>query len=162
MKAENRNTVVVASLILAMTAGARVLLWLESGPPSAEAFTPIAATATAADGSPVEEVIISCLRPGEIDLQVADCLIWPDGHCEWQARGTHILMVVVGLEDPEATMTEVQKKHTLLALGSMTQARGWDLVPVRLDPYSDTRRDATLPRQASDLCDLLVSKGIIE
>lgn len=158
MKDDNRNATVVVCLILAMTAGARILLWLEPG--SSEAGD--ATLLTAADGAPVEDVVISFALPGDINQADADCLVWPDGNCEWQARGTHVRMVVVGSDDGDSPLPQAQKRNVLAALGSMTQARGWELVPVRLDGESDARRNRALPRQAADLYALLLSKGLIE
>lgn len=158
MKADNRNTTVVVCLVLAMTAGARILLWLEPGSSENTAAAPL----TAADGTPVEDVVISLALPGDIDQGATDCLVWPDGKCEWQARGTHVRMVVVGSAERDSALPEAQKRNLLAALGSMTQARGWALVPVRLDSASDVRCNSTLSQQAADLYALLADKGIIE
>jgi hypothetical protein len=156
MNNDARNTRVVVCLILAMTAGARLLLWLEPGQAKSESLPPL----TAAGGIPVEAVVIEYARPDEVRTVGVDCHLLPDGSLVGSLDDPQVRVVVVGTEADELLVA--QKKSLLALLGSMTQARDGDLVRVELDPASDVRRDPTLPRQAYDLLELLVRKGMIE
>lgn len=163
MTGETRNTRVVVCLILAMTIGAGILLWLEprSAVSSAEVArlspgTPLMATG----GIPVEEVIITYALPGDGQVENADCVILPDGSCVWRADSPRVHLVVRGSQS--AKLSAAQKQSLLAALGSMTHGRGGRLVRVRLGEGSDARRQPGLPPQAHDLCELLVRKGMID
>ena len=157
MDGDTRNTKVVVWLILAMTAGAAILLWLEPGPNRPTTAPPL----TAIDGMPVEDVVVRFADAGSADVRNADCVILPDGRWDWRPNGPHVSLVVVGSDDP-GELADPQKRLLLSVLGGMTQGRGGDVVRVRLHPDSDTRARPELPRQARELREFLVWKGLIE
>ena len=156
MSNDTRNTKVVVCLILAMTAGARTLLWLEPGDRQEHAGMPL----MAAGGLPVEDVLIEYTPPGEVPEPGWDCLILPSGECDWRAGGPHIRLVIKGSEGDQ--LSYAQQESLLAALGSMTLGRGGRLVRVELHPDADAGYNPELPDQARALGGLLVSKGIIE
>ena len=163
MNGEARNTQVVVCLILAMTIGAGILLWLEPKPtiPGAGMVRVTPATPLMATGGiPVEEVTIRYALPRDGRAESADCAILPDGSCLWRADSPRVHLVVYGSQSDK--LSAAQKKSLLAALGSMTLGRGGKLVQVRLDADSDVRREPGLPPQARDLCELLLRKGMID
>lgn len=157
MDGDTRNTKVVVWLILAMTAGAATLLWLEPGPDRSVAAAPL----TAVDGMPIEDVVVRYADPGTAEVRAADCVLLPDGRWDWRPSGPHVRLVVVG-SDSSGELAAAQKRLLLSVLGGMTQARGGEAVRVRLHPESDTRTRPGLPRQARELCEFLMWKGLIE
>ena len=157
MDGDTRNTKVVVWLILAMTAGAAILLWLEPGPDRTATAPPL----TAVDGMPVEDVVVRYADAGSADVRTADCVILPDGRWDWRPGGPHVDLVVVGSGTPDKLAGD-QKRLLLSVLSGMTQARDGEVVSVRLDPDSDARAKPELPQQARELCEFLVWKGLIE
>ena len=156
MAGDKRNTQVIACVIAAMTLGAALLLWLE--PPSVGWST---STLLMAESVPsIEEVRIEFVEPLTREhLETYDCLILPDGQCDWQPRNSAIRLAVVGL--PGQDLSEQQKLTLLAVFGSMTQRHGLDIKCVWLDPASDARLYPELPAGARTLVDLLVRKSII-
>jgi len=157
MDHQTRNTKVVICLILAMTAGARALLWLEPGTRSTAHLSPL----TAAGGMPVTGIVIEYASPGEDRSADADCLILADGRCVWSPRGPSVRVVVQGHGSEQEALPDQQKQGLLSALASMLCGRDTQEVPVSLAAASDVRLDPLLPRQAHELCELLVAKGLV-
>jgi hypothetical protein len=158
MNGETRNTKVVVCLILAMTAGARLLLWLEPRPTVAGSALPLTATG----GASIDNVIVEYARLGEVGARGAeDLLILPDGHSEGQPDGPQVRLLVVGSGASDELAT-AQKEALLRTLGGLAQAASAGAVNVRLDAGSDVRQTPGLPLQARDLRQLLVRKGFIE
>jgi hypothetical protein len=156
VNSEARNTRVVAILIVSMTLGAAALLWLEPPTPGWSSSTLLMAETVRG----LEEVRIDFTGLGDgLNTGDYDCVVKPDGECEWRPRGSHISMLVVGSDDD--AMPATQARTLLAVLGSMSQRHGLDLGGVWLHPLSDARLHPELPRSAHDLCDLLVRKGII-
>jgi hypothetical protein len=167
MSAGKRSTWVVIALVVSMSAGAVLLRGLEKrlvpGKPHFKGSTLLMA-----ERAPrVAEVEINYLPPGQdpevlgIDPDGGDsiCLITPDGAPDWVQGGALVRVVVLGTDDEAAW--KVQRRLLLGTLGTLNQASGQDLVPVRLAANSDVRLTAGLPAQAADLRALLELKGII-
>jgi hypothetical protein len=153
-----RNARVVICLILAMTAGARILLWLEPAPAITEPLTSL----TAVGGEPIEDVLIEYAPPGE-PLDDSACLIWPDGHRDGEQLGPRVRLVVVGTE--KDALPEQQKHSLLTALGSIAwcqSAREAEAPIIHLDRSSDPRVTKVLRTQARELYDMLVAKRFID
>jgi hypothetical protein len=153
-----RNARVVICLILAMTAGARILLWLEPAPTSTERFAQLAAMG----GARIDDVLIAYAPPGE-PLEGATCLIWPDGRREYDQLGPNIRLVVVGKEG--GPLPEEQKQALLGVLGSIAwgrAARGTETPSIHVDRNSDARLNPSLGGQARELYDMLVAKRFID
>jgi hypothetical protein len=148
-----RNARVVACLILAMTAGARVLLWLEPTPTVSGQFR-----LTAEGGPPVEEVTIEYAQPGELPFPEAACLIWPDGRREGDQLGPRVRLVVVGSDGP---LPDEQKQSLLTALGSLAW-RGGGLTATTPSIQLDSGFDSRVTAQARELCEMLVAKRFID
>jgi hypothetical protein len=89
-----------------------------------------------------------------------DCLVLPDGACEWHPRGPRIRLALVGSEQ-DAPMPEEQCRTLLAVIGVMTQRHGLELEHVWLDPASDARLHPELPDAAHTLVELLVRKSIV-
>jgi hypothetical protein len=156
VSADKRNTKIVALLIGAMTFGAAVLLWLEPPTHGWSSGTLLMAESVPA----VEEVRIEYVNGQTAGGAVGyDCLVLPDGTCEWHPTGPRIRLAVVGPD--EATMLEAQCRTLLAVLGTMTQRHGLTLAQVWLDPASDARLHPELPAGAHGLVELLVRKGIV-
>jgi len=151
-----RNTRVVVALILAMTVGARALLWLEPTAPASAVSMPL----MAAGGTPVENVTIEYSRAGETPAAGWDCLIMPDGTCHWRAAGPQVRLVVKGSETDE--LPYEQKEALLATLGSVTLGRGGQLVDVRLSPPGDGELDGEAPSPTKALRALLVAKRLVD
>jgi hypothetical protein len=155
MNGETRNTMVVASLILAMTAGMRILLWLEPAPPPAAALRPL----TAEGGQPVRQVLIRYAAQGDADAGDVNCYVLPDGSWDWRASGPDVNIAVV--PSASAGLPATQSRALLEVLEGVQAAAGGKL-QVRLHPSSDVRQHSGLPPQARELRELLVRKGKIE
>jgi hypothetical protein len=158
MTTDKRNTQVVACLIAAMTAGAALLLWLE--PPVngwSESTLLMAETVPA-----IAEVRVEFVQPlTHENLQNYDCILLPDGQCDWRPQGGEKLrLAVVGIPDEE--MSEEQSRTLLQVFGSMTQRHALSLKNVWLDPASDARLYPDLAAGAHSLTNLLVRKGLIQ
>lgn len=160
MNTDIRNSKVVASLIVAMTAGAGLLLWMEPTPASAN---PPAAL-TALEGSIVENVTIQFAMPGEVDRPAIDVVLKPDGTVEAaQPAGTELRLVVVGADSPkELNLPQEQQRTLLTTLMRVAETQRGREVRVHLDPTSDAKLVPQLPPQAHDLRRLLALKGLIE
>lgn len=156
MAGEKRNTHVIACVIAAMTLGAALLLWMEPESPGWSKTTLLMAESVPA----VEEVRIEYLEPLTREhLETFDCLVLPDGQCDWRPRQGAIRLGVVGIN---AQPLSEKQKYTLLAVvGSLSQRHGLDIKRVWLDPSSDARLHPELPDGARGLAELLVRKGII-
>lgn len=156
MTSEVRNTRVVAGLVAAMTIGAAVLLWLEPPTPGWSSSTLLMAE-TVRD---LEEVRIDFANVSDaVDHADYDCVILPDGECQWRPRGSRVQMLVVG--DNREQISDAQSRTILAVFGSMNQRHGLDLRGVWLHPASDARLHPELPAHAHGLCALLERKGII-
>lgn len=153
---DTRNTRIVAFLIASMTLGAAFLLWLEPATPGWSSGALLMAESARA----VEDVRIDYAEDLDaIDPRAFDCVIYPDGRCDWNPRDARIRLLVLASE-PQG-MTPAQAEKLLAVFGSMTQRHGLDLRRVWLHPASDARLHPELPAAAHDLCDLLVRKGIV-
>ena len=156
MTADTRNTITVAFLIGSLTLGAAILLWFEPPVPGWSSATLLMAESVPA----IEEVQIDYAGPDvSIDPAAYDCLVLPNGECQWRPRDPRIRLAVVGSEAQR--LSQPQARTLLAVFGSMTQRHGLDLRRVWLHPASDARLHPELPPQAHDLCDLLVRKGIV-
>ena len=161
MNGDTRNTKVVVCLILAMTAGALLLLLLEPRPAPADVSATVPLTARA--GTPVEDVLIEFAAPDAGAARNADCLILPDGTCDWRAdglSGPRVRLAVVGSN--ANGLPDEQKRSLLAVLDNLRQGRAGRMLRVRLHPGFDARLRPVLPPEVRDLCDLLVRKGMIE
>lgn len=175
MTADKRNSSVVLALILSMTIGVVVLLGLESQLVPARHDFSGSTLLMAREGLYVQQVEISYLPAPLDDRALAAarqrfdprdtiCWILTDGSAaHLETAGPHVQLVVLGTDQP--TLDDPQKQTLLTALGSMSQLRGVDLVPVRLAADSDPQRNPALSPQALeqlvDLRDFLKRKGII-
>lgn len=139
-----------------MTFGAGVLLWAEP-PTRGWSSKPL----LAAEGVPaVEEVRLEYVDAASVaDGAGYDCLVLPDGACEWCPNGSRIRLALVG--SPGQSLPQAQSRTLLAVFGVMTQRYGLDLECVRLDPASDARLHPELPAAAHGLAELLVRKGIV-
>jgi len=154
MNGDTRNTKVVVCLIVAMTVGAAMLLWLEPNVATPALTNPLAAVG----GTPIEDVVIQYAPADQTPGPSAACVIPPDGTPEWHpASGPQLTLVVVGSE-PASALREEQKKTLLSVLGGLAHGASGQAVRVRLHPESDTRVNRDLPRQAEDMLELLVEK----
>jgi len=163
MTADKRNTSIVVALILSMTVGAQVLLWLEPGTPRWQGDVSLIAERAI----PIQEVEVVYVRPDMSDdaVLVPDdgrslCVVSAEGQPAWSAGDPRVRLAVVGSEADR--LSNEQKRTLLWALQNMSRASGRDLVPVRLAVDSDVRHNEALPVQAADLCDFLLRKQIIE
>jgi hypothetical protein len=150
-----RNARVVICLILAMTAGARILLWLEPTPIISARATPLTAQA----GVPIEEILIEYVQPGDGVVGPA-CLIMPDGNCSFEQGGSSVRLVVMGTE--QGSLPEEQKQSLLGILYSIACGRGSRTPAIHLDANSDARVSPGVPAQARELCDMLVAKRFLD
>jgi len=157
VSSDTRNVIVAISLIASLTLGAGVLLWLE---PPVRGWSE-SALLMARNGVPVEQVEIVYVPDSvAVSPQRYDCVIYADGHSEWQASGSHIRLAVVGDEDSER-LGRRQAQALLAVLGNLEQ--GWRLGAgrVRLAPESDPRVRPQAPPATQELMQLLLKKGII-
>lgn len=160
MAANTRNSKVVALLVGSMTFGAALLLWLEPQRPTWRESTPLLAQR----GVTIQEVTIDYVREGDAVVRDNyDCVVDPDGACDWAPRGPAVRLLVVG--SAGKVLPEKQAKSLLAVLANMSQAHQLDVRPnagrVRLAATADAERDATLPAQARHLRQLLERKQII-
>ncbi len=161
MTAEKRNGAVVVTLILSMTIGARLLLWLE---PQVPRGGPTDIRLTAERSTPVQEVeIMYAASPAEAKTldQAPDsyCVIDPAGNlANTETRGPRWRLVVVGSGADK--LGDRQKYQLLATLGSLVNRA--EPVPVRLAPESDPQRRPDAPAPTTDLRELLVRKKFIE
>jgi hypothetical protein len=167
MTTDKRNTAVVIALILSLTVGARLLMWLEPAKPQWKANPLLMAER----GAGVQEIVIAYVASSagadeRVDAYLHEggasslCVVYPDQRPRYWARGTSWDFLVVGSEADE--LEPRQKAWLLGALGSLVQPTGLERVRVRLSPDSDPELDANLPVQAVDLRELLVRKQIID
>jgi hypothetical protein len=168
MSAGKRNTSVVAALITSMTFGAVLLRGLEKrlvpGKPHFKGSTLLMAERALR----VAEIEVNYVPPAaDLDALGIDpddgesiCVISGDGPPDWVEGGPLVRVVVLGTEDEAAWAA--RRRVLLGALGTLNQASGQDLVPVRLAAGSDVLVTPELPAQAGDLRALLELKGIIQ
>lgn len=165
MTADKRNAAVVIALILSMTLGARLLLWMEPSPPPQWQADP---SLMAQRGGAVREVEITYADSGDgfegliRDLATTDdsiCVIDALGGTEWEPRGPRVRLLVLGSNAPR--LGEAQKRTLLAALGTFSHEAGDDSVRFRLSTSSDPQQTPGLSAQATDLRELLVRKQII-
>ncbi len=167
MSSGKRNTSVVAALIVSMSVGAFFLRGLEKrlvpGKPHFKGSTLLMAER----GLRVAEVEVNYVPPGQgpevlgLDPENGDsiCVITADGPPDWVQGGPLVRVVVLGTDDESAW--SARRRVLLGTLGTLNQASGQDLVPVRLATGSDVHITPDLPAQAGDLRALLELKGII-
>jgi hypothetical protein len=166
MAADKRNTSVVVALIVSMTVGAQVLLWLESWMAPERLHWEGQTLLTAASATPVSEVELF-LTAAPVDVQAVGNEYAPDSICviesadrvRWIPRGTVVRLIVVA--DGPDVLSDGLKAMLLRVLDNMHQA-GPHAVPVALAPECDPRLDSELPPTAHDLRALLVRKGFID
>ena len=164
MTAGTRNAAVVFTLILSMTVGARLLIWLEPWPekPPGHAL----ALLMAERATPVQDVeILYAASAAEAQAlnQAPDsfCAIDPAGNPELcERRGPRIRLVMIGTGADK--LADCQKLELLSTLCNLQKDNGLDLSRVRLAPESDVQRVRDLPPAAGDLRQFLVNKGIID
>lgn len=157
MSADKRNTKIVAFLIGSMTIGAAFLLWLE---PPVRGWS--SGTLLMAESVPaIEDVRVEYVDTEDATAGISgyDCVVLPDGACEWRPSGTRIRLAVIGRAGQP--LPEAQSRTLLAVFGSMAQRHGLDLERVWLDPASDARLHPELPAAAHGLVELLVRKGIV-
>lgn len=165
MTPDRRNTVVVVALILSLTIGVRVLLWLEPGKPHWN-VDPLLAAERPTPTQIQDVTVIYAATADDAATLLADrqadgaCLVWADAQPEWYSGGPHVQVIVVGSETNSLSLQ--QQKDLLATLGSLSQASGRTSVPVQLAPWSDARQTPGLPKPAEDLCNLLVRKKLID
>jgi hypothetical protein len=156
VSADKRNAKTVALLIGSMTFGAAVLLELEPPTRGWSAGTLLMAESVAA----VDEVRIEYVDAGRAaDRAGYECLVLPDGACEWRPNGPRIRLAVVG--STGQAFPEAQGRTLLAVFGALTQRHGLELEGVWLDPASDARLHPELPAPAHRLVELLARKGIV-
>ncbi len=156
MTADNRNVKVVGALIVAMTLGAAVLLFLEPYP----------------RGWSSEPMLIAQTRRVLSDLTVYhiphaaafepsafDGVVYEDGRCEWRPAGGPARLAV--LEGADQRMSGEQKRALLSLLYELDRNHELAMRQIRLEPYSDPRLYSGLSQHARDLCDWLVLKRFI-
>ena len=88
-----------------------------------------------------------------------DCVIRPDGTCDWRPQGGRIGLLVIGSR--AGALSDDQSLALLAVLGAMHQRHRLDLERVWLDPASDARLHPELSPAAHELVNLLVRKRII-
>lgn len=156
VSADKRNAKTVALLIGSMTFGATVLLELEPPTRGWSAGTLLMAESVAA----VDDVRIEYVDAATAGDSVGyDCLVLPEGACEWRPNGPRIRVAVVG--SAGHAFPEAQARALLAVFGALTQRHGLELERVWLDPASDARLHPELPVPAHRLVELLVRKGIV-
>ncbi len=170
MSADKRNTSVVIALVVSMTLGLLMLLWLEEHLVPTKRDWSGGTLLMAERGLRVEDVRIvyaptwSDVTALGVDPQGDDsvCLIDPAGRPQWEPRGPRVQVVVIGADEaPTAERLADAQKQTLQGvLGTLSEASGRGLVPVRLAeaPVPDSGLAA---RQAADLREFLELKGFI-
>jgi len=156
MISDARNAKVLAALVLSMTLGAAVLLWLEGPPPRWAPQTLLLAETQLR----ITDATIEYVPPGEVvALDGYDGVITPGDGSRWEPQSGHVRIAVVG--SPGDRLDESQALNLLKILGTLNRRDGLEFARVRLDPNSDPRQRPDLPAQARELSDLLVRKGII-
>jgi len=156
VSADKRNAKTVALLIGSMTFGAVVLLELEPPTRGWSAGTLLMAeSVTAVDDVRIEYVDAA----SAVDGGGYDCLVSPDGACEWRPNGPRIRLAVVG--SAGQGLPEAQGRTLLAVFGALTQRYGLELERVWLDPASDARLHPELPAPAHRLVELLTRKGLV-
>lgn len=167
VNADKRNTSVVFALIVSMTFGVVVLLWLENWlVPEKQDFSG-STLLMANQGLRVASVEVSYVPPPANEEAVAavragfrsnDTICWVPAEGDTaplEARGPHVRLVVLG-SAADVTLDDNQKMTLLAALGTLSQLNGDEAVPVRLAATSDWRSP-----QADDLRRFLERKGFI-
>lgn len=158
MTPDTRNTRVVVLLMLSMTFGAALLMWLETPRLGWSESTFLMAET----GSRVDEVTVFYVPPSQpVGRGEFDCVILPDQEPLWDPRPGFVgraRVAVIGTGASE--LSAFQQQQLLNVLGSMRQQRGLPIDRVQLHPSADPRRHDDLPDEAVSLADLLARKGI--
>jgi hypothetical protein len=164
MKADRRNTSVVLVLIASMTLGVITLLFLEGRLVPRKQDWRGNTLLMAERGLRFEQVEVACAASWDdlSALGIGDgndsiCLIDADGTPQWEPRGPYVRLVVIGAAATGGLLDE-QKATLLGVLGSISQASGREVVPVRL---AATMEPLGAAPQARDLREFLKRKGII-
>lgn len=162
MTAGRRNTTIVVALILSLTVGVRLLLWLEPKAPRWQS----APLLMAERGGVVEEIEVSyALTADRAEARVPErgddglCVVYADQRPRCWTGGPRVQVVVVGGDG--STLATPQKEWLLGVLGSLIQPTGLEHVRVRLARESDVLANPELPEPAKDLRKLLERKRII-
>lgn len=160
MATSTRNSKVIALLVGAMTFGAALLLWLEPRGPRFGQNAPLVAQR----GTTIDDVMIEFVPEGDaVALSEYDCVVFPDGSCQWDPRSRNVRLLVVGSSGKR--LPDKQVKSLLGALANMSRVHELDVNPsagrVQLASGSDADITTNLPAQARHLRELLVLKQII-
>jgi len=168
MKADRRNTSVVLALVASMTLGVITLLFLEGRLVPRKQDWRGNTLLMAERGLRFEQVEVAYASSWD-DLPALGvdgagdesiCLIDADGTPQWEPRGPYVRLVVVGADAADGLLAE-QKATLLGVLGSISQASGREVVPVRLAATMDPLTPLGAAPQARDLREFLERKGII-
>jgi hypothetical protein len=164
MTSDKRNSLVVVTLVTAMTAGLVILLGMERW---AVPERPVW------DGNPflmaerglfpdlLEVAYVPSIedaRALQARLDPADsiCAVYCDRAPELLARGSRVHVLVIGAGDGTQPTAD-QLAHLLTVLGELGAGR----VTVQLAPDSDPRVDPQAPLAAAEILELLARKQII-
>ncbi len=157
MTTDQRNSVVVAALVTAMTCGAAVLMALA---PKTSRF-PRESALVARSGLPIRSVTIDYIAPAEVAASERyDCIITAEGAehvAEHFAEGV-FRIAVLGAADRRALGAE-QKIKLIEVLGMLHQAHGVEVRAMTLSTRSTPEQ--TADPQAHDLHALLVKKAVM-
>lgn len=160
MAAGRRNATVVIALVVSMTIGVALLLWLEPGEHRFRGDTLL----TAQRGTvPVSAIEVTCASSVEAYYLAEEggadslCVVYPDGSLKWWRAGSRWWVVAAVPEGAELTAPQMQK--LLGVLGRLDQLGGRETVPVRFVPVPG---GATVAEQAEALRALLVRKQLIQ
>lgn len=161
MTRDSRNTRVTVCLVLSMTLGAAVLMWLQ---PSAVGWPRDALPMMAERGGVVEAVTIEWITPEILAADYAtDCVIRPGSElADWHPRSGLRELRISLVQARDGRLDPAQAQTLLRVLGTMRYARELDLRSVSLHPDSDPTRRRGLTRDAHELRDLLTRKGILQ
>ncbi len=158
MASDKRNTLVVITLVTAMTAGLVVLLNLEKLTVPSRVNWALDPALTARDPLSFREVEIAYAEPlpdlqWDVDPDDTLCVVRPDdSDAGWSEGGPRVRMLVLGTGDGQV-LGEPQKLKLLQVLSGLRA----DVIPVRLAP-SLALNDSP---PARDLRQFLERKGLI-
>jgi|GEM_PF-898565 len=170
MAGNSRNASVVIALVVSMTLGLLMLLWLEHALVPARRDFSGSALLMAQRGMQVSSVDIAYAASWDdvpalgitADTTDSVCLITPDGEVQWAERGPHVRLIVIGTDGATAErLNDEQKRKLLDVLGTLSGVSGQGLVPVRFEPDHLASANSPAAAQVADLRDFLVLKGFI-